>query len=625
MSASKLRASNSQSESSGLHASNGSGNSVVGGYHSSNFQSPPLITASALTSALWACELRWPPEVVQGILRRAVRFAPLDDAEKSQSRGERGQWTDRASEDGEEEEKGARLPPGPLDPTLPPLTDSDPTPTAVPAAALRTYLLKLRLVKATGYASSSSAAAAGQETGGGSGHVVEPWAEWFGRKQAKVAAQHKQQLSAFAAALRGATPVMPPGMPAEETVLRLREWQALVEQFERLPKGVAAAAVGLLPGDGGGVGGGGNEGEANAAAPPAQEEAEEAANTQAAARYNALLAEEAMAEASAWVRGEGGRSARADVRARMVSAIEARRRQVASSSSSSSAAAPEGEPDAVSLFQGYQRHVATWKRLKKGLSPLVGGGRQATTVPVVTAVANDDDEEEYSEDGSGSMGIGGGGAGSGGGAAQDSFALSELGDQPPSFNQWLDTFADPQGKVKKACEREVVQAKAQQLLATEAAPLVGVPLAQAPRAYRGVGEAGRGTNPPCIDDHYDNGNPDGGSNGDEDINDGGLFGLGKSKEEDEEQKGDDGPEAASEGGSVSNYHRSSGQQQHRGRGRAARGGDTVWYRPLTLTKNLLKRWLEDASKGKRDSDGKNEELKGAHVCTPVPCRHTLFF
>ena len=628
MSASKLRSSHNQSE-----VVSGTGTPYTNCSTTNNSSLPSsLVTVSALTSALWACELRWPPEVVQGIMRRAMTFAPISDgdekgsaaaASKEFSRTESKENGNEEDEEGNENKGATRhASSGPLDPTLPPLTERDPTPMAVPATALRTYLLKLRLVKAGApFSSSSSSSSPVSPEGVTAAHVVEPWSEWFGRKQAMVAAHHKQQLTTFASALRGATPVVAQGMPAEEAATRLREWRALVEQFERLPKGVAAAAVGLLSGHSsggdnhGGGGSGGGEMEASAAA--TTEEEEEAANTQAAARYNALLGEEAMAEASAWVRGEGGRSARADVRARMVAAIEARRHQVASSSSSSTSAAPlGGEPDAVSLFQGYQRHVATWKRLKKGLSPLAGVGApqpRPPTMPVATGKTggvdgDNDDEEEYSEDGSGSLGVGGGG----GAAAQDSFALSELGDQPPSFNQWLDTFADPQGKVKKACEREVVQAKAQRLLATEAAPLVGVPLSQAPRAYRGVGEAGRGPIPPSVDDHNHNNNSDDG-NGDEEES-GGLFGLGKSKhEDDEEEKGGNGAEVECDGGSLSAGsvsgsradHRSSGQQQPRGRG-GRRGGDTVWYRPLSLTKNLLKQWLEDACKGKRDSDGKRE-------------------
>jgi hypothetical protein len=153
---------------------------------------------------------------------------------------------------------------------------------------------------------------------------------------------------------------------------------------------VAAAAVGLSAGlgeagsgeagDDGDDGGGGGGGDARAAS-----------------RYNALLAEEALATAKAWVARDGGREARVDVRSRMVAAIEARRHAVTD-------AQGPATPDAVSLFQGYQRYAAAWWRLKKGLEPAAGSGSAAAHAAASASAAEDD---EYSEDGSGSLGGGG--------------------------------------------------------------------------------------------------------------------------------------------------------------------------------------------------------------------------
>jgi hypothetical protein len=192
-------------------------------------------------------------------------------------------------------------------------------------------------------------------------------------------------------------------------------------------------------------------------------------------------------------------------------------------------------------------------------------------------------------------------------------AHSELGAAPPSFNQWLDTFADPNGQVKRACERAAAQQKAQQLLATEAAPLVPVKLADAPRAYKGVGEAGRGAQPPIDDDAaaeaagaadvdmfgFGSGVFGGGGGG---LGSGSGRGGGSGACDESDAAA---PRASTDGSASASLSAAGSVVGGGGAGPhgEAQRGDTVWYRPLSLTKHLLHQWLNDASRGKRDSDG----------------------
>ena len=183
----------------------------------------------------------------------------------------------------------------------------------------------------------------------------------------------------------------------------LEAWRSTISKFERLPPAVCLAAVG---GD--------------------------------SAQYNGLLAEEARAEAQAWVKA-GSKDARRGVRDRLVRLVESRRLEAVTTSGQGAAE----EDTAVSLFASYQRHVATWRRLK-----------HQTAAGMAHGGARDD---SASAGGASYASLADGSEGAAGEAAAAE-AVLDMSAPPPSFNGWLSTFADPTGALASTAWAETVDA-----------------------------------------------------------------------------------------------------------------------------------------------------------------------